>query len=60
MVMVSEGAKLSNVCKNEFIFAAACWDVWMKRKKKQFNLQFLIELLKDDGFNYFTILFSEG
>ena len=46
MVMVSEGAKLSNVCKNEFIFAAACWNVWMKRKKKQFNLQFLIELLQ--------------
>ena len=45
-VMVSEGAKLSNVCKKGFICAAACWYVWMKRKKK-FNLQFLIQLLKE-------------
>lgn len=43
MVMVSEGAKLSNVCKKGFTFAAACWNVWMKRKKIQlavFNLTF--------------------
>lgn len=41
--MVSEGAKLSNVCNKGFTFAAACWNVWMKRKKIQhavFNLTF--------------------
>ena len=40
MVMVSEGAKLSNVCKNELIFAAACWNVWMKRKKNNSTCSF--------------------